>query len=131
MARIFLPLVGLLYLVLAVWCTVQPHSTAAAVGFTLQPGAGESEFVTVYGGLELALAILFLRPLCWPASTAEPLLTCLIIHGCLVLFRTMAFFRFADIPSLTWGLAAGEWIVLLLALALWLIENKRPSATPD
>jgi hypothetical protein len=131
MARLFLTVVGLLYLVLAVWCTAQPHSTAAAVGFTLQQGAGESEFVTVYGGLELALAILFLRPLCWPASTTAALRICLIIHGCLVLFRTMAFLRFSNIPSLTWGLAAGEWIVMLLALACWLTENKGPSATPD
>ncbi len=51
MERIFLAIVGAAYILLAGWCSLMPDKTSKAVGFTLQPGSGQSEFLTVYGGL--------------------------------------------------------------------------------
>jgi len=48
---------------------LMPEKTAMA-GLTLQPEAGRSEFLTVYGGLELAIGIAFLRLLYRPASAS-------------------------------------------------------------
>ena len=53
MTRIFLTVVGLIYLLLSIWCSVDPASTSRSVGFTLQTGSGQSEFLVIYGGLEL------------------------------------------------------------------------------
>ncbi len=79
------------------------------MGFTLQPGSGQSEYLTVYGGLELALGLMFLWPLVRPSETAYTLFLCLLIHGCLVAFRTAGFITFAGIPTTTCALAATEW----------------------
>ena len=45
-AKIFLAVVGLVYLALALWCSIDPKTTSEKVGFQLQPGSGQSEFVT-------------------------------------------------------------------------------------
>lgn len=113
MARIFLAIVGAAYIALAAWCSFMPEKSALTVGFALQPGSGQSEFLTVYGGLELALGLAFLWPLYRPAETALPLLLCLLVHGCLVAFRTAGFVLYRDIQSATYGLAATEWIVFI------------------
>jgi hypothetical protein len=109
-----------LYAGLAAWCTCRPHRAAEQVGFQLRPGAGESEFVTVYGGLELGLAAIFLLPLVRPATTAASLHACLLVHACLVVFRTGSFLRYGDMPRMTYQLAAGEWAILAgAAAATW------------
>ena len=58
--RAFLAIVGALYAGLAAWCAVAPASTSKTVGFELQGGSGRSEFLTVYCGLELGMALVFL-----------------------------------------------------------------------
>lgn len=119
-AKLFLSTVGFIYIGFAAWCTIKPESTAAALGLRLDPGSGQSEYVTVYGGFQLALALLFLWP--WLDAGVLPfsLTSCIVIHGCLVLLRTIGFLLFTGIRPMTWGFAASEWIVLLVALAIWL-----------
>lgn len=120
MARIFLAIVGAAYILLAAWCSFMPDKTSRAVGLTLQPGSGQSEFLTVYGGLELALGIAFLWPLYRPAEVAFPLFLCLLIHGCLVAFRTTGFVFYTGIPTTTYFFAALEWIIFIGAAVLFL-----------
>jgi len=119
MERIFLAIVGLAYLLLAVWCSLAPAKTSQAVGFGLHPGSGQSEFLVVYGGLEAALAIVFLLPLVRADQTLFSLQACLIIHVCLVLFRSIGFVAFEGIDTKTYALAAVEWVIFLGALILW------------
>ncbi len=119
MERIFLGIVGAAYFLLAGWCSIMPDKTSRAVGFTLQPGSGQSEFLTVYGGLELALGIAFLWPLYRPTEVAFPLFLCLLIHGCLVAFRTVGFVFYSGIPTTTYALAATEWIIFIGAAILF------------
>ena len=119
MARIFLALVGVAYLFLAGWCAVSPDKTSKAIGFSLQPGAGQSEYFTVYGGLQFALGLTFLWPLYRPADTEFSLILCLLIHGCLVAFRTISFGLYGGIPTMTYGLAATEWAIFLGAAAIF------------
>jgi hypothetical protein len=119
MERIFLALVGLLYAGLAAWCTISPKITSNKVGFDLQPGSGESEFVTVYGGLEMGMALIFLLPLLSKDSTSFALLACLLMHLCLVVFRSYSFMVFSGIGRMTYQLAVGEWVILLLSLVLY------------
>lgn len=117
--RSFLAVVGALYWLLAAWCVARPHDTARAVGFTLSPGSGESEYLTVYGGLQVAIGALFLLPLLRSETTASALAACLIVHAALVVFRSLAFVRYAGIGTTTYWLAAGEWLVTLVSAALY------------
>jgi len=96
-----------------------PDKTSRGVGFTLQTGSGQSEFLTVYGGLELAIGIAFLWPLYRPSEVVFPLFLCLLIHGCLVAFRTTSFVLYSGIPTTTFALAATEWIIFVGAAILY------------
>ncbi|MCH9655301.1 MAG: hypothetical protein K0U86_13255 [Planctomycetes bacterium] len=124
MTRIFLAIVGILYLVLALWCAIAPETTSQSVGFTIKPGSGQSEFLTVYGGLELGLALVFFWPLLQNAVTRFSLGVCLMVHGSLVLFRSIGFFLFTDFESTTFYLAGGEWLIFLISLTLWYRQNR-------
>ena len=127
--KIFLTLVGLLYAALAIWCSVAPQTTSGKVGFELKPGTGESEFLTIYGGLEMGLALVLLLPLVRNEFLFNSLLACLLIHACLVTFRTIGFFLYSDLSRMTYLLAAGEWIILLVSIAcLFVVKNGLPVA---
>ncbi|WP_145219328.1 hypothetical protein [Gimesia alba] len=124
MIRLFLAVVGSLYLLLALWCSFAPATTSLTVGFALKPGSGQSEFLVVYGGLELALGIVFLWPLYQREVVRYALVVCIIMHGCLVLFRTIGFFLFEGIESTTYSLALGEWLIFLISLGVCLTQHK-------
>ena len=121
--KIFLTMVGTLYLGLALWCSVDPVVTSAKVGLERIGGSGGSEFLTVYGGLEFAMATLFLLP--WKSSQflRSSLLACLLIHASLVVFRSIGFAIYSDISGMTYRLAIGEWVIFLTSLVLFLIPN--------
>jgi hypothetical protein len=120
-AKFFLTLVGLLYLGLAIWCSVSPQVTSTKVGLERVGDSGRSEFLTVYGGLEFALALLFLLPwvsssFLWPA-----LVSCALVHASLVGFRTISLLLYPNVSSMTYQLAIGEWVILILSIiCLWL-----------
>ena len=118
MARIFLAAVGILYAYLAGWCSLKPGETSKLVGFALGRGSGQSEFLAVYGGLEMGMACLFLWPLYRPKQTESSLLACLLIHGCLVLFRSVGFCLYSGMQPMTYQLAVGEWVIFLAAAGL-------------
>ena len=56
LTRTVLFIVGVVYSLLGVWCTILPYKTAASLGFNFT-GSGIVEYVVVYGGLELGLGI--------------------------------------------------------------------------
>ena len=118
MARIFLTIIGLLYLALALWCAAQPEKTSNSVGFELRPGSGQSEFLTVYGGLQFGLGILFLWPSIRPGESWFPLVACVVVHGGLVLFRMLSFLLYSGISTTTMIFAGIEWTVFILSAVL-------------
>jgi hypothetical protein len=118
-ARIFVCLIGVLYVGLGLYCSLLPGRASKSVGFQLDPGSGQSEFLTVYGGLEVGMGLVFLLPLLRPAETEFALRACLIIHGCLVLFRSIGFALFRNFASTTYNLAIGEWVILLASAVFW------------
>lgn len=120
MTRIFLAAVGVAYLFLAGWCSVLPARTSESVGYQLKPGSGQSEYLVIYGGLELALGIIFLWPLYDSSTVPFALLTCLILHACIVLFRMISLCLYSGIGMTTFVLAVVEWIILICtALLFW------------
>jgi len=118
LTRLYLLAVGLLYLALAIWCAIDLETTSKSVGFHLVGGSGQSEFFTVYGGLEFGLALVLLWPLVQPQALHFGLVACTLIHGSLVLFRTIAFLLFENLERMTYQLAAGEWVIFVIGLTL-------------
>lgn len=125
MERMFLAFVGVAYLVLAAWCAIRPEQTSQAVGFTLTRGSGQSEFLTVYGGLQTALGLAFLIPLIRSSDAPALLWLCLMIHGVLVLFRTISFGVYSGMPTTTYILAGTEWIIFLGAAVIVVLQNRK------
>ena len=117
--RIFLAVVGVLYAGLAIYCAVAPNKAADTVGLDMKGGSGRSEFLTVYGGLEMGMAAFFLFAAWKPEHARSAVLACLAIHGCLVLFRSASFMMFDGIGGSTYKLAVGEWVIFLASIAVW------------
>ena len=124
LAKIYLVIVALLYLGLALWCSFQPGVTSKKVGFELIGGSGKSEFLAVYGGLEFGLALVLLASVFKPETVGYGLIACVLIHASLVLFRSIGFFCFRDFDSMTYQLAIGEWVIMLLGIAIMFIRSK-------
>lgn len=130
--RLYLLAVGVLYAGLAIWCAVDPDHTSQAVGFSLNPGAGDSEFLTVYGGLEMGLAAILWLPLFDRQATRFSLTSCFLIHLSLVIFRSISLVIYSVDARMTYQLAVGEWVILLTsAYLLWRhVSDSAPTKTP-
>lgn len=122
-AKLFLTVVGVAYWALAAWCALKPEQTSNAIGLQLKPGAGQSEYFTVYGGLQLGLGLLFLWPWVQSDSLDFALLACLIIHAGLVLMRSLAFVLYSGIPPMTIGFALSEWLILGGSVLFWFLRR--------
>lgn len=120
-ARIFLYVLAILYIGLGVWCAVAPVTTSKKVGLDRVGEAGCSEFMTVYGGLEVGMGILFAL-LAWrPESVSYGILACVATHGGIVAFRTASFFLYDAMHGMVVRLAISEWLILLISSALLLM----------
>ncbi|QEG38965.1 hypothetical protein [Roseimaritima ulvae] len=126
--KLFIGLVGIMYAGLAIWCSVQPNMTSKKVGFQLVGGSGRSEFLTVYGGLEFGIALLLLASLFSKETVIYGLWAVMLLHGSLVLFRTISLIAYADIGAFTYRLAIGEWVIFLTSVALLFVRLSRGGA---
>lgn len=126
-ARIFLAVVGAAYLLLGIWCAAAPAQTSKSVGFSLEPGSGESEYFTVYGGLEFAWGLIFLMPLLMTDTTRPFLIACVVIHSTAVIFRAISFFLFTGMGTTTYVLAGVEWAIFLSSAALLAYISTAPA----
>ena len=123
MARILLTIVGLSYVALAGWCAMRPHQTSNSIGLALRPGSGESEYFTVYGGLQLGLGLLFLWPLLRNDTTPTMLAACLVIHAAILVFRLISFTLFSGVQSTTFVFAGIEATILVATAAVWWLNK--------
>jgi hypothetical protein len=80
---------------------------------------GRTEYLAVYGGLQLGIGLLF----AWTALARERgrfgLMLALALYAPIVAFRLLGLLRYGPVPTLTQVTAAGEALMLLFALALW------------
>lgn len=119
-AKLYLTAGGLLYLGLAIYCMVVPQKASETVHLERIGAGGASEFLVIYGGLELALAAIFLLPWTGLLNDRQTLYVFLIVHALLVVMRTISFIAFGPLPSSTAKLALGEWVMLIGGLlVLW------------
>jgi len=106
--------VGAIYLALGIWCTLDPTGTSTNVGFKLVDGQGRSEFVTVYGGLEVGLGIAMILTGLSPQLRLGGLAFAAIVSLALVVFRVPTLFRY-EVPSKIYYFVIAE-----IVTAAWL-----------
>lgn len=117
MVNAYLYLNAILYLLLAGWCTFAPTKTAAAVGFVQLSRSGQSEYLVIYGGLQLGMAFLF----AWFAYTQQPrngLVVALAFYLPIVVYRCATLVKWWPVEPTTLALAVVEWVFLLAGAAL-------------
>lgn len=119
MVPAYLWLLTLVYALFAVWTALRPDATATFLGLRFSEGAGRIEYVTVYGGLEAALAIVFALAALGRVPPASILAFSAILHGCLAGFRLAATIGYGGPGPATWGAMGLELAFALLAVWLW------------
>ncbi|MCC4619800.1 DUF4345 family protein [Xanthomonas cassavae CFBP 4642] len=118
MAKAYLWINAVLYIALAIWCTLSPVKTAHAVGYTQLSPAGQSEYLVIYGGLQLGMAFLF-GYFAWIDQPRTGLLVALAFYVPIVLFRSVSLARLWPVSAPTVALAVVEIVLLLAAALLW------------
>ena len=107
-----------LYLVFGIWCAVAWKRTSAAMGYVQLDASGRSEFLVVYGGLQLGLAGFF----GWAAAGNDgraALLLAVALYVPIVAFRIVSMFGNRTVGRVTRAVAVLEIVLLAMALALW------------
>lgn len=119
MIRAYLLANAVLYVLFAAWCTLAPEKTASAIGLKLESPSGRSEFITVYGGLEMGLAVFFALAGLKPAMHEAGLLFALCLYGAITIWRVPTLVAFRGIGPLTFATAGLELVLAIVAGALW------------
>ncbi len=119
MAKLFLIVNGVLYLALALWCTVQPTKTSQAIGYALPDNSARSEYIVVYGGLELAMGLFFLLCALRPTMIESGLWFALLTYACLMVYRWATIFTLKDLSMFIYSMVALETTMALLSA--WLV----------
>jgi Domain of unknown function (DUF4345) len=113
-ANLFLWINGILYLIFSLWCFLIPTKVAGFVGLGLLNVSGKSEFLAVYAGLEMGMALFFLFCANDPALTYAGILFGTFMYVGINIFRGYSIARFGMV-------AANTRILMLLeiAFAVW------------
>jgi len=112
-----------IYLIFSLWCTVRPTQTAAASGFLTLDNSGRSEYLVVYGGLQLGLAAFFALLAVTPDLHRLGLLFSLAIYVAIVAYRVVTVIVFRPVSSVTLGIAGLEVALLVAAFLLWWLRR--------
>ena len=123
MLRIYLWVNALLYIVFAVWCTLLWQRTAQHLGYVEFTNAGNSEYLVVYGGLQLGMGLFFAISALKPTLHQAGLLFAVLLYSCIVVYRLITVIVFSPVAPITLAIAALEGVLLMVAL--WLFFTKR------
>jgi hypothetical protein len=111
---------SVLYVLFAAWVTISPWRTAAGVGFEKLSASGKSEYLVVYGGLELGLAVFFAITAMNAAQHRIGLLFALCLYVPIVIYRVVTVPLFWPVASTTLVVAALEAGLLIWGGLLYL-----------
>jgi hypothetical protein len=102
MLRSYLYLNTLLYAGLAVWCTVDYLKTSRGSGYVELDQSGRSEYLVIYGGLQLGLALFYFYLGRYPAAVGRVgIIFSLVLYAPIVLYRVATIIRFSPVSAIT------------------------------
>ena len=119
MAKALLIFNGVLYIALALWCTLLPTNTSHAIGFGLPNNSAKSEYIVVYGGLELAMGAFFLLCAFRAGMTEAGLWFALLTYGCLMVYRIGTIIALKDLSPFIYTMVVVETV--MAGLSAWLV----------
>jgi hypothetical protein len=122
--NLYLGLNGIVYLAFAIWCSVQAKTTSNSLGYELVKGSGQSEYQTVYGGLQAGLGIFFLLGAFNSNFRMPALVMAACIYGGIALARIASFGMFEGIQKLTFIFGTMEIVMAILAFVLMASESR-------
>lgn len=108
-----------LYLLLALWCTVQHGQTSRATGFVSLDNSGHSEYLVINGGLQLGLAFFYGTLAMSVPLHATGLLFSLLLYTPIVAYRVVTVLKYSPVGAVTLGTGALELVLLLGATLLY------------
>lgn len=123
MVAAYLWLNALVYLLFSLWCTVRPTQTAAAAGYLALDGSGRSEYLVVYGGLQLGIAAFYTLLALTPDLHRLGLLFSLAIYVAIVAYRAVTVVLYRPVGGVTLAIGAMEAALLVGAALLWLLRR--------
>lgn len=118
MTTAFLWLNAAMYAVFAVWCTVAPGKTSEAIGFAFTKGGARSEYLVVYGGMELGFAVFFALCALRPAWATGGLVFATCLYAALALYRVASLFIYDGLTPFVYIMCAIEVTFAVIAAVL-------------
>ena len=122
LAQVYLYGNSALYALLAVWSTTVSRSAATRLGYVELSDRGRAEFLVVYGGLQIGLAVLFFLLARNTSDLALGLRISLGLYAPIVLYRTVTGWMNRPLSGSALGTIGLE--ALLLAAAAWLLHAR-------
>lgn len=116
---------ALIYAVFGLWCALRLDNTSTNLGYTALSGSGRAEYLTVYGGLQWGLALIFALFALKPELHRAGLLAAMALYAPIVLHRAIGILRFGPVDTLVKAVAGLEVVMLIAAVALWFLGGGR------
>ena len=110
---------AVLYLGFALWCTVASKTTSASLGYVGLSAGGRSEYLAIYGGLQLGLAAMFYLCARDPAFLKLGMTIAIGLYAPIVVYRAITVARFWPVTPLTVMTGVLEAVLLISALVIW------------
>lgn len=120
MNAIYLYINAALYVTFAIWMTLSPWKTASAVGYQSLNASGRSEYLVIYGGLQLGLAIFFALAAATPNYHRLGILFSVCLYAPIVIYRIVTVIKFDGVGANTVAIGALEVVLLIGAVVLYL-----------
>lgn len=110
---------AVVYAIFSAWCTLAPQQTSAFLGLSRVNGAGQSEYLAVYGGLQAGLAVFYGLAFLLPDHQRTALLFSVCLYAGIVLFRLFAIIGigFQELGNARYAFGL-EVLMLLAAIVL-------------
>jgi hypothetical protein len=108
-----------LYALFALWCSIAARRTADGLGYLQLSRGGHSEYLVVYGGLQLGLAVVFWLLAQDPRYHRLGLLISLAVYAPIVTYRWITCATYWPVGGLTLATACLETVLLLAAVGLF------------
>jgi hypothetical protein len=108
-----------LYAIFALWCTLKATNTANNLGYVGLDNSGRSEYLVIYGGLQVGLAVMFYLLARDVAFHKLGMWISIGIYAPIVLYRLSTIWKFSPVSSLTLSVAALETVLLIAAI--WIL----------
>lgn len=119
MAKFYLLFNAVLYAAFVAWCTLKWGQTSLASGYLSLSNGGRSEYLVIYGGLQLGLAAFYAYTALQPQYQYIGIVFSLFIYAAIVLYRITTIGLYWPVGTVTLWFAGLELLLLLAAIFIY------------